>query len=279
MVSKQTQLLIDDRDRASRLVARTAANERQTLQFPEPIQAAICRRNGANYYRCALQVNTPFQDNFKGFESRHRRHSPAYQRDYALALAKACKKAGVDVVGICDHNSVAYLEIVRHELGQENLIVFPGFEIASTEGIHLLCLFKPDAKILDLDHLLTELGLPPKERWMKGEGVLPRQSTLAFPEIVERVQRQREGICIAAHAENENGLLKECAKTTRAIFHRSQFARRANRRAARRAGGILPQDSRQRADALPAQKAGGGVELSRCLQYQRIGQTGMQHVD
>jgi len=218
VVSKQTQLLIDDGDRESLLVSRAAANAHQTLQFPEHVQSAISRRNGANYYRCALQVNTPLQDSFKGFESRHRRSSAAYQRDYALALAKACKKAGVDVVGLCDHNSVAYLETVRHELGQENIIVFPGFEIASTEGIHLLCLFNPDAKIEDLDHLLTALGLPPKERWMKGEGVVPRQSPLAFPQIVERVQRQREGICIAAHVENENGLLKECAKTTRAQY-------------------------------------------------------------
>jgi len=216
-VSKQTQLIIDDRESESLRVSRLA-NERQSPQFPEHIKSAISRRNGANYYRCALQVNTPLQDNFKGFESRHRRGSAAYQRDYALALATACKKIGVDAVGICDHNSVAYLETIRHELGQENIIVFPGFEIASTEGIHLLCLFNLDAEIKDLDHLLTGLGLPPKERWMKAEGVVPRQSPLAFPEIIERVQRNREGICIAAHVERENGLLNECAKTTRAQY-------------------------------------------------------------
>ncbi len=217
-MSKQPQLIIDDRESEPLLVSRLAAPERQTPQFPEHVKSAISRRNGAKYYRCALQVNTPLQDNFKGFESRHRRSSAGYQRDYALALAKACKKANVDVVGLCDHNSVAYIETIRHELEQENIAVFPGFEIASTEGIHLLCLFNPDAKIVDLDHLLTELGLPPKERWMKGEGVVPRQTPLAFPQIIERVQRHREGICLAAHVERENGLLNECAKTTRAQY-------------------------------------------------------------
>lgn len=217
-MSKPTPLMIDDRERQASLVARSTVTERQPPQFPEHIKSAISRRNGAKYYRCALQVNTPLQDNFKGFESRHRRNSAGYQRDYALALATACKKAGIDAVGICDHNSLAYVETIRHELGQENIIVFPGFEIASTEGIHLLCLFNPGAKIDDLHHLLTALGLPPKDRWMKDEGIVPHQSRLRVPEIIEFVQRNREGICIAAHVERENGLLNECAKTTRAQY-------------------------------------------------------------
>ncbi|MDZ7403406.1 MAG: phosphoesterase [candidate division KSB1 bacterium] len=199
-------------------MSRSVQTERQSPLFPEHIKRAISRHNGANYYRCALQVNTPFQDSFKGFDSRHRRHSPAYQREFALALAKACKKAGINVIGLCDHNSVEYVETVRRELEQENITVFPGFEIASTEGLHLLCLFNPDAKVKDLDHLLTELGLPPKVRWPNGDGYVPRQSKLTFPQIIEHVQRNREGICIAAHIDRENGLLNECAKTTRVQY-------------------------------------------------------------
>jgi predicted ATPase len=186
--------------------------------WPEIITHTVSRPKGARYYRCALQVNTPLQDRFKGFDSRHRRGSPAHQRDYALALAKVCKKVGIDAIGLCDHNSVAYIESVRDILGQEEIIVFPGFEIASTEGIHILCLFDPEAEVQDLDHLLSAMGLPPKERWTNGEGLAPRQSPLAFPQIFEQVQRDRQGICIAAHVDRENGLLHECAKTTRVQY-------------------------------------------------------------
>lgn len=217
-MSKERQLLVDDNAMPSLLLSRSAQMDRQAPHWPEPIQQAISRQNGANYYRCALQVNTPFQDSFKGFDSRHRRHSTAYQRDYALALAKGCKKFGINVIALCDHNSVAYVETVRQVLGEENITVFPGFEIASTEGIHVLCLFNPNAEVADLDHLLTELGLPPKERWTNGEGKAPRQSPLVFPQILERVQRQRQGLCIAAHIDRENGLLHECAKTTRVQY-------------------------------------------------------------
>jgi len=217
-VRKENQLIIDAGVIAPLVAPRAAQTERPSLHLPEHIKQAISRHNGANYYRCALQVNTPLQDRFKGFDSRHRRDSAAYQRDYALTLAKICKKVGINVIGLCDHNSVAYIETIRHELGQEGIIVFPGFEVASTEGLHLLCLFNPDAEVEDLDHLLTELGLPPKERWANGKGLAPRQSPLAFPQILERVQRQRKGVCIAAHVDRENGLLHECAKTTRAQY-------------------------------------------------------------
>ncbi len=213
MDDSMIESLIERRtEKAEKLSPLFAAN------WPEIITQAASRPDGARYYRCALQVNTPFQDSFKGFDSRHRRGTAAYQRDYALALAKGCKKLGIDAIGLCDHNSLDYAETVRDQLGQEGIIVFPGFEVASTEGIHILCLFDPDANIEQLDHLLTELGLPPQDRWTNGKGLAPRQSPHSFPQILERVQRHRQGICIAAHVERENGLLYECAKTTRAQY-------------------------------------------------------------
>jgi predicted ATPase len=222
-VRKEKQLILDD-CMIEQIIAPRAAQPQEQFSnliwenWPEIIAHTVSRPKGARYYRCALQVNSPFQDSFKGFDSRHRRGSPAHQRDYALALAKSCKKIGIDAIGLCDHNSLAYVETVHDILGQEGIFVFPGFEIASTEGIHIICLFDPDANLEDLDHLLTKLGLPPKERWTNGEGRAPRQSPLSFPQILEGVQRSRQGICIAAHVERENGLLYECAKTTRVQY-------------------------------------------------------------
>jgi len=218
-VSKMNLNVIDEQVLAPRPSHAERPSSHLLELWPAAIKQATARHNGANYYRCALQVNTPFQDSFKGFDSRHRRGAAAFQRDYALALAKHCKKFGISVVGICDHNNVEYVQAIRHELGQEGITVFPGFEVASTEGLHILCLFNPDVEIDDLDHLLTELGLPPKERWLNGKGLAPSQSPLAFPQIIERVQRNREGICIAAHVDRENGLLNECAKTTRVQYY------------------------------------------------------------
>ncbi len=189
-----------------------------TFNWPPAIMHAFSQPSGARYYRCALQINTPVQGRFKGFDSKHPRHSAAYKRDYGLALAQKCKKVGIDVIGICDHNTVEYIDAVRKELTQEGIQVFPGFEVASTEGLHLLCLFDPRTAAEEVDHVITELRLPPKERWVTSVGGVPRQSPLSFPEIIEHIQRRRRGICIAAHMDRENGLLFECAKTTRVQY-------------------------------------------------------------
>ncbi len=189
-----------------------------TFNWPQGIMRALNQPQGARYFRCALQINTPVQGRFKGFDSKHPRHAPAYRRDYGLALAQKCKKVGVDVVGICDHNTVEYVEAVRKELSQEGIQVFPGFEVASTEGLHLLCLFDPLTPTEEIDHTITELGLPPQERWVTGLGGVPKQSPLSFPQIIAHVQRKRHGICIAAHMDRENGLLFECSKTTRVQY-------------------------------------------------------------
>ncbi len=189
-----------------------------TMNWPPAITRAFQQHSGARYYRCALQINTPLQGRFKGFDSKHPRHSAAYKRDYGLALAQKCKKVGIDVVGICDHNNVDYVEAVRKELTQEGIPVFPGFEVASTEGLHLLCLFDPQTPADEVDHIITELDLPPRERWITGPGGVPKQSPQSFPQIIEHIQRKRRGICIAAHMDRENGLLFECAKTTRVQY-------------------------------------------------------------
>lgn len=186
--------------------------------WPETIVRALEQSHGARDYRCALQVNTPMQGRFKGFDSKHRKDTEPYKRDFALNLAQKCKKVGIDIIGLCDHNSVEYVDVVRKELTQEGIFVFPGFEIASTEGLHLLCLFDIDSPADELDHVLTELGLPPKDRWVTGRGLAPKQSPKSFPQILAIVQKNRHGICIAAHMDRENGLLFECAKTTRAQY-------------------------------------------------------------
>lgn len=216
---------MENRVREPLIIASRQANAKQlsvtapeTSNWPEAMLAVLQKPMGARFYRCALQVNTPLQSHFKGFETRHARNSPAYKRDYGLALAKQCKKAGIDAVGICDHNSVDYLDAIRRQLNEENIFAFPGFEVASTEGLHVLCLFDLNTPAEELDHILTELDLPPKERWVAEAGGVPRQSPKSFPEIIDHVQRKRRGICIAAHMDRENGLLFECAKTTRAQY-------------------------------------------------------------
>lgn len=190
----------------------------------KPIEEAMQKSAGARFYRCALQVNTPYFSRFKGFECSHKKGSPEYITEYARALAQKCRSATwqgrpmpIEVVGICDHNSGEYIDIVSKEVSSMGLCVFPGFEVESCEGIHLICLFEMQTNCDKLNEVLAQLGLTRDKRWVDKEGYTPCQSTGSMRHILEVVQESHKGVCIAAHMDSENGLLSEASKSTRLV--------------------------------------------------------------
>jgi hypothetical protein len=99
-------------------------------------------QNGARFYKCALQVNT--------FEYVKRHAHPTSFCDeaaYNRAVVAACVEEGVEVLAIADHyrikSGVGLMEAAR----AAGIVVFPGFEAVSREGIHFLCLFDPGASV------------------------------------------------------------------------------------------------------------------------------------
>ena len=76
--------------------------------------------------------------------------------------------------------------------------MFPGFELSSTEGIHVLCLYPPEATEAELGRFLGEFGIRSTE---------PSSSLCekSFSELLARV-RDQGGMSIAAHVTNDNGL-------------------------------------------------------------------------
>lgn len=98
--------------------------------------------NGARFYRCAFQVNS--------YEYLIRnKHVTSYDDEatYNVALIQGCKDNGIEIIGLADHyrirTSVKLIEAAR----AAGIIVFPGFEAVSKEGVHFLCLFDPSATV------------------------------------------------------------------------------------------------------------------------------------
>ncbi|PLX09849.1 MAG: hypothetical protein C0596_00780 [Marinilabiliales bacterium] len=55
------------------------------------------------------------------------------------AIIKKAKSVGLDIIGICDHNSTLNAQLT-YELGkQEGLYVLLGAEVTSKEDVHSLC--------------------------------------------------------------------------------------------------------------------------------------------
>ena len=151
--------------------------------------------SGAVFHRCALQVNPHHYD------STYRGHAPSGNAlAHAAAIIQKASDLGVSVLAITDHNHVGGVSAFRAAAEGHGIHIFPGFELSSSEGIHVLCIFAPDTT----DDLLA--------RYLGGFGITDTEPSVtladkAFVDILARV-REQGGVAIAAHVTNDHGLLK-----------------------------------------------------------------------
>ena len=149
----------------------------------------------AQFWKCALQVNPHgYSANYRGQD--HGLGAEAY----AERLLDTCQSEGIHIVGLADHGSVQDVDVIRDTLSPHGIVVFPGFEISSTEKIHMVCLFPEDTTTTELQRVLGRLDLMDPEK-----RVTP--SRLGCLDIAHVVQ-EREGFWYAAHMIGKNGLLR-----------------------------------------------------------------------
>jgi predicted ATPase len=177
-----------------RIEIREQAN--QINRWPESIEKVLNLPSGAKYFRCSLQVN-PF--NYLG-DNRKEDHG-LDEEDYNSQLINKCQEIGIKVIAITDHNQVSGINAIRKMAEPSGITVFPGFEVASSEGVHLLCIFDSDTETNVLERYLGDLGI-------HTTGASTKNSSEPFSEILRKVHEEWSGICVAAHITNNGGLLR-----------------------------------------------------------------------
>ena len=144
---------------------------------------------GATFCRCALQVNPHSYGKYRG-------KKVAGDADaHARRIVEKSVELDISVLAITDHNDVGGIPAFRAAAKGTTVRVFPGFEIASSEGIHVLCIYSKDES---LERLNQHLGA-----FQITDGL----SRLGFVEVMERV-REQGGVAIAAHVVSDNGLFE-----------------------------------------------------------------------
>ena len=148
----------------------------------------------ARFWKCALQVNSHrYSADYRGQD--HGMDASAY----AEVLRDVCREKAIQVVGLADHGSVEESGTVREVLSDAGIVVFPGFEVATTEKIHWVCLFPEHTSEQKLERYLGKMHLTDPE-----DGVRP--SDLGGQQLLATVG-ELGGFCFAAHATANNGLL------------------------------------------------------------------------
>ena len=153
---------------------------------------------GARFYKCALQVNScTYAKNFQG-------GSVQDEEAYNQAILDQCKEHDIKVVGLADHGKVETSQSLRDFLAKNNIVVFPGFEISSSEKIHMVCLYPQETSPAQLNQYLGQL---------MGENASRLNDTPEHPsskscEEIAKTLKEQKGFWYAAHMTGKNGLLR-----------------------------------------------------------------------
>ncbi len=148
----------------------------------------------AQYWKCALQVNPASYIQYRG------QAQVMSEDEYNQAILTTCLEEKIKVIGCADHGKVDAIESLKLVLSPHNIIVFPGFEIASSEKIHFVCLYDENKTAQELERILGQLDLLDPT-----DGIQP--SRLSAIALIDKVNEQG-GFIYAAHCINDDGLLK-----------------------------------------------------------------------
>jgi len=154
---------------------------------------------GAVFHRCALQVNPhDYAQTFRG------KGGTGSAADYARTMVDKAVELGISVLAITDHNDVSSVPTFRAAADGRGVHVFPGFELSSSEGVHVLCVYP------------TETGQEQLGRYLGSFGITTTKpsSDLATKGLVEILGevRNQGGVAIAAHATSDQGGLFKMLK-------------------------------------------------------------------
>jgi ABC-type lipoprotein export system ATPase subunit len=171
------------------------------------VQEALTLPNGARFYRCALQVNT-----FEYLVRHGKKPSFADEAAYNTALVAALVAAGIEVIAVTDHYRIRSAEKLIASARAAGIVVFPGFEAASAEGIHILCLFDPDTPLDRIQGMIASCGV-------LDDKVASPLGKLSAAQLLDKCTEWNMQ-CVAAHATSANGVLTALQGQAKAVVWR-----------------------------------------------------------
>jgi len=149
--------------------------------------------SGLHFYKLDLHVHTPA--------------SRCYSEiDTPELIVQAAVENGLDGIAITDHNSGAWIDNVKEAAKETNLVIFPGVEISTSEGFHVVALFDPAKNKQHVDSLLSYVNIKPE-----AFGKCDAFSTENVRTIIDKIH-EREGLAILAHIDFPKGLFFEQVK-------------------------------------------------------------------
>ena len=172
---------------------------------------------GARWWKFDFHTHTPASNDF------------AKKEDFKPKdWLKAFMDKEIDCVAITDHNSGGWIDKLKSSLEElkqkkpswyRNLYLFPGVEISAHGNVHILAIFDSEKSKDDINSFVDMAGYSGK----KGDSNAVTNITVT--KIADLIS-ERGGIAIPAHADKDNGLLREAEGQTlnQALINKNIYA-------------------------------------------------------
>jgi len=164
---------------------------------------------GARFFRCALQVN-PYD-----YIVRYNKQTAfSNESEYNAAMVEACRRIGIKVIAINDHQRCSTGQSLAEAFWTAGIVVFPGAEVETKEGVHMLLLFEPNASWERCNGILGDCGIHDQSN--------PPTAIKYDVHELMRESTKWNCICIAAHVASEKGLLQALDNQARVAAWKSK---------------------------------------------------------
>ncbi len=136
-----------------------------------------------------------------------------------LGIVREALKAGLDVIGVCDHNSAENVSAVKKAGKAQGLKVLGGMEVASSEEAHILVFFEEDEDLFRFQDVVYRHLSGTNDEKAFGQQVIADEedgvigfcdrlligaTSLSAEKIVELARSGRgETLVIAAHVDRD----------------------------------------------------------------------------
>ncbi|EOW6559978.1 anti-phage protein Ppl [Cronobacter dublinensis] len=161
---------------------------------------------GSRWFKFDFHNHTPASDDYRVPDLQPREWLLAYMRQQ------------VDCVVISDHNSGAWIDVLKAELANMSrdassgeladfrpLTLFPGVELTATGNVHILAVLHTQSTSAEVERLLAQCNnnYPISRETPNHELVLQ----LGPAGIISNIRRNPEAVCILAHIDAAKGVL------------------------------------------------------------------------
>lgn len=162
---------------------------------------------GLKFRKIDLHIHTPASKCFK------------IKTVKADAIIEKSIEMGLDAIAITDHNSAEWIDVIKDKAKSTPLVIFPGVEITTSEGIHIVALFDIDKSKAYIENFLGAIDITPDKY-----GATDAISKFNAQQVIEKIV-ERGGLAVLAHVDGYKGAFKELDGNPRLnLFNEAEYS-------------------------------------------------------